>query len=338
MNKALASVARRLVTAPPDSRLGRLAGQLRAAVREEAIAAGNEKEFQDLTEHERMLADGVRVDAYAAAIRREIRVDDVVLDLGTGTGILSFMAARRAKKVYAVDHGEIIDVAKAVGGANGFSNIEYIRANSRDFSPPEPVDVILHEQIGDELFDENMVANIVDLRERVMRPGGRILPSQFELYLEPVRLHDDYSIPFIWQMNVHDIDFGVLKTGNNDASRKEDVRWVHRLEVDHFLCDPEPIYHLDLATAEVDQLPSVFHFEKTVTKPGRLDGLFLYFRVIFDDQTSLQTSPDVATSWHNRMFQVPSAELERGEKIEFHVDVPDVRTVREWTLTMLKPV
>ena len=99
------------------------------------------------------------------AIHRNVQAGDVVLDLGTGTGLLALMASRAgASKVYAVEHSDFIDVAREIAAHNGFTNIEFVRANSRDFTPPEPIDVVLHEQMGDELFNENMLENVLDLR------------------------------------------------------------------------------------------------------------------------------------------------------------------------------
>jgi protein arginine N-methyltransferase 1 len=40
--------------------------------------------------------------------------------------------------------------------------------------------VILHEQMGDYLFDEAMVTNVCDLRDRLLKRGGLILPSCFD--------------------------------------------------------------------------------------------------------------------------------------------------------------
>ena len=84
------------------------------------------------------------------------------------------MASRAgAAKVYAVEHSDVIELAREIGRRNGINNVEFVRANSREFTPPEPVDVLLHEQMGDELFNENMLDNVIDLRNRVLQPGGR---------------------------------------------------------------------------------------------------------------------------------------------------------------------
>ena len=134
----------------------------------------NEANFSGLSEHEEMLSDSVRVDAYHRAIARHVEPGDVVLDLGTGSGLLAFMASHAgARKVYAIEHSDFIDVAREIARHNGFTNIEFIQTNSREFRPPEPVDVLLHEQMGDELFNENLLENVLDLRDRSLRPPAR---------------------------------------------------------------------------------------------------------------------------------------------------------------------
>ena len=54
----------------------------------------NRQVFTDLVWHERMLADRPRIEAYRKGISGSVDADDVVIDLGTGTGILAAMAAK----------------------------------------------------------------------------------------------------------------------------------------------------------------------------------------------------------------------------------------------------
>jgi len=327
-----------LMRARPGTWSHRLADKLKQRATRFLTDAGNVGEFEDLSEHEKMLADRVRVDTYARGIRTHIRPGDVVVDLGTGTGILAMLAARVAKHVYALDHSAVIDVARHIARANGVTNVEFIRTNSRKFMPAEKVDVILYEQIGDELFDENMVENVSDLRDRILKPSGRIVPDQFELYLEPVKLSDPWSVPFAWQMQLHGIDFGCVRSlaqGSGGLPRRWDIRWMNPLEVDHLLCEPEPICRLDLSKARVADLPTSLEASRRVTRAGRLDGLMLYVKVIFDDQIWFDTSREtLAPSWGNRLFRFPVRELAVGDELRIRVRMPDVRIVKGWQIEL----
>lgn len=76
--------------------------------------------------------------------------DKVVLDVGTGTGILAIFACQAgAKKVYAVEASESAAMARLLVDANGYSDrIEVIQAKLEDVNLPEKVDIIISEPIG----------------------------------------------------------------------------------------------------------------------------------------------------------------------------------------------
>ncbi len=116
---------------------------------------------------------------------------------------MAILAARQGTKVYAIDHSDFIHVAEQIAKHNGIDNIQFLKMNSREFTCPEKADYILHEQIGDDLFDENMIVNLLDLKQRALKDNGVIFPGRFELFLEPVALKNDYPVPFIWETPVH---------------------------------------------------------------------------------------------------------------------------------------
>ena len=220
--------------------------------------------FTKLYEHERMLADKVRLDAYYDAIMKYVKEGDTVIDMGTGSGILAFFAALKAPKtIYAIDHANIIELAKLVYKNNNTGNIEFFKVKSKNFNISEKVDVIIQEQIGDYLFEENMIENIVDLRDKFLKVGGRIIPSKFELFVDPVKIKDEYHKPFIWEQNIRGIDYTFLRGALKEkAGRSHCYRGVAPYEVDYFLCNPEKVMSLDLEITNGSDTP------KTVNRSG----------------------------------------------------------------------
>ena len=182
----------------------------------------NRDTFSSIALHERMLADEVRLDAYHRAIAAHVKAGDTVLDVGTGSGVLAFFAAQRgAGKVYAIDHSEIIEVAKRVAEHNRITNVEFLELNSREFAPAEKLDHIVQEQIGWCLFEENMVATVVDLRNRVLKTGGRIIPNRFDLFIEPVQMGAVRSVGEIQWCRRHRQDLPHLVVDHLSESHRE---------------------------------------------------------------------------------------------------------------------
>ena len=285
----------------------------------------NGHDFAGLEAHEEMLSDSVRVEVYHRGIQRNVQAGDVVVDLGTGTGLLAFMASRAgANKVYAVEHSDFIDVAREIAAHNGFTNIEFVRANSRDFTPPEPVDVVLHEQMGDELFNENMLANVLDLRDRALAPSGRILPARFRLFIEPVSIRQEMRIRRFWNIDLPDgIDLSAIRhspvAARFDAGRNEHF-WLRPHSVESTIGEPQPIIEFDLNTLEsLESLPTRHIVERTASADAIVDGCCVWFEACFDDDTLLSTSPlGPVTSWGNRVFRLDQ-EIGRGETLRLEV-------------------
>ncbi len=300
----------------------------------------NETSFGGIAHHEEMLSDRVRVDAYHRAIHRNVRPGDVVVDLGAGTGLLSFMASRAgAAKVYAIEHSDLIEVAREIGRLNGFTNVEFVRANSREFVAREPIDVILHEQMGDELFNENLLDNVIDARNRLLAPHGRILPSRFRLFVEPLSLRSDMRVRRLHNIDLPDgIDLRPMEhaaiTAAFSADRFEQF-WARPGSVAATIGRPEPLVEFDLATLDAaDSLPRRHLIERTATEDAVVDGVGVWFEAVFDDETTLTTSPLAPiTSWGNRVFRL-DREIERGETLRLSVDLGVLVDPDSWSVVV----
>jgi protein arginine N-methyltransferase 1 len=295
----------------------------------------NRRMFAGFHEQERMLADRPRMAFYQAAIDRRIRPGDRVIDLGTGTGILAALAARRgAAHVYAIDHSAILKHARILAAANHVANVEFVAAHSTEFTTAERVDVIVHEQMGDGLFDEAMVANVTDLRDRLLKPGGRIVPSAFDFYCEPIKVNDARLVPFIWELNVLGYDYSSL-----EWSRPQESGYYHLVSsdqslIEHFLGEPAPALSIDLQTLREADLPRELRFTRTVVNAGRCDGFAVFFRARVDDDLALSSSPldpGRAPHWGFRILRTGREIFARGDILDIRLAVgrwPDLDTWR----------
>lgn len=134
--------------------------------------------------HRSMLADAVRNDAYARAIRETVRPGDVVLDIGAGSGLLAMMAAQAgAGRVVACEaNPALAATARRIVELNGFADrIEIVAEKStalgRSGALAEGADVIVSEIFSHTLLDEGAIESLNDGMKRLVRPGARIIPA-----------------------------------------------------------------------------------------------------------------------------------------------------------------
>lgn len=303
----------------------------------------NAREFANVFCHEAMLADKVRVDAYREGIRRGVKKGDVVVDIGAGSGILSFLAARSAQKVYAIEHADVIDMARRIGADNGIGNVEFIARNSRDVTLPCRADVIVHEQIGGENpLSENMIANLLDARRRLLKPGGRIIPNRFDIFIEPIQLKDEYAVELLWEMNIADIDFRSTAPARRPMSGEQvtshERRTISVAMVEQCLCDPQPILSFDLETMEESDIPNRLRYRNIAARDGRIDGLCIYFKASFADDLAIETAPTgPVTSWAMLMYRLERTYVARGEAVEYDLEMGSILNDCSWSFTWLRP-
>ncbi|XP_027366248.1 probable protein arginine N-methyltransferase 6 isoform X2 [Abrus precatorius] len=213
--------------------------------------------------HEEMIKDRVRTDAYKNAImhHKDFIKNKVVLDVGCGTGILSiFCAQAGAKRVYAVEASSIA---------------------LQDAEIKEKVDVIISEWMGYMLVYESMLGSVITARDRWLKPGGLILPSNARLYMAPFTHTKRYHESVDFWRNVYGIDMSALLPLAKQGEFEEPS--VETITGENVLTSPRTVKYVNCYSITIPELKCIttrFKFNSLVKAP--LHGFAFWFEVEFD--------------------------------------------------------
>lgn len=251
--------------------------------------------MQGVQDYVRLLSDRVRVETFRAAIERTVRPGDVVADVGAGTGLLAFYAARAgAARCYAIERRPFAAAAaKRFLAVNGVANrVTVLTGTAEDVILPEPVDVVVCEMVGQIGFDEAIYEVLQVFCGRFLRQGGRIVPLRLKSFLVPVRWNP--AQPEIWINDFHAPDFALPEDFGPFPNPPMSLVPAAPIELGPRVVLEE----IGLADPSV-QRPDKIAFDLPITVGGPIDALVGGFEVTLTADITLSSLPAHAgTSWH----------------------------------------
>ncbi|KAL5493356.1 hypothetical protein EMCRGX_G014525 [Ephydatia muelleri] len=192
--------------------------------------------------HFLMLNDLSRNMAYANAVDRAVsrRPDCCVLDIGSGTGILSMMAARSgAKMVSACDFNEtLFSLSRDIVAANGFEGrVNIIHALSTSLTVPRDIlnraDLVVTEIVDAGLLGEYIVPTLRHawkelLLPRIPRPagveasvcgrGGRVIPRGATVYAVAIECPEIRRQSRLLSSHISGLDLSSVEVEGSDKT------------------------------------------------------------------------------------------------------------------------
>jgi histone-arginine methyltransferase CARM1 len=274
-----------------------------------------------------MLLDRQRTGAYHRGITRNASdfAGKTVLDVGTGSGILSLFAAQAgARKVYAVDENAP-ECARTLVDTNHLAGrIEVIQARLDDLKLDEKVDVIVSEPWGFFLFHERMVEAFLVARDRFLKPGGRLFPGTARVFLAPFSDSELYSartsaLSFWSQADFYGVDLRAMTSHAADE--------IFAMPALGYV-DPKSLVArpatraFDFEQMPLDELARItLPFAFTAERAALVHGLAGWFDVAFEGSTErvvLSTAPDTfETHWSQlRFILLEPLSVRPGQKFE----------------------
>jgi len=130
-----------------------------------------------------MVTDHSRHAAYEEAFRRAIKPGDLVLDIGSGTGLFALIAARLGARVVTCDANPV--VARTVGeivAKNGYSDrIKVVPKQSSDLQIgvdlERPADAIIWDNLANNVISAGALSTFENAVKRLGVAGARVVPA-----------------------------------------------------------------------------------------------------------------------------------------------------------------
>jgi tetratricopeptide (TPR) repeat protein len=268
--------------------------------------------------HVPMMNEDARNRPYLEALQAVVAEDQLVLEIGTGSGLLAMMAAKAgAKQVVTCEAVRLVaETAKGIVEANGLAGRVTVLAKpsymldvGKDL--PRQADILVHEIFSSELLGEHVLPALEDAKARLLKPGGRILPGKASLMIALVggealgtELHVEQA-------------FGFDLRGFNAINPRK--RPIHREDLPRVLLgDPVEAFRFDFE-AQATFPPEKKRIELRATQAGRCWGVIQWIRFEFLPGIFFENSPVAprpVASWQHTVyrFDVP-ADLAEGDVV-----------------------
>jgi protein arginine N-methyltransferase 1 len=260
----------------------------------------------------RMISDSARFDAYAKAISRCVRPGSVVAEIGCGPAVLALLACRAgAKRVYAIEIDDIIDVARQVAAANGFAErIQFFQNDSRKVELPEQVDVIVSDIRGALPLFNGALSSLQDAKKRFLTPNGVMIPRRDVVKAAITECEEIYSeLVAPWSTCVPGTELSIL--------RRLELNTVHgvRIKSEQLMSAPQELCTLDYMGDPGPNASAELAFR--ASRSGTAHGICMWFETELCDDIGFSSGPRSPTIIYGQLF-LPWLEpvvIEEGQEI-----------------------
>lgn len=251
----------------------------------------------DLISYGNMIQCEPRMSAYATALRGAITPGCTVIDIGAGPGLFSILACQYgAGKVIAIEPDPSIKLLHDFARDNGFSDrIEIVEGVSTAYRPQVKANVIVSDLRGGLPLYESHVHTIGDARERLLAPGGILIPARDHIRVAAVESLETYArFDEPWRSNAYDVDLSAASRFVINSQSQVD------LTEEVLLGTPQHVATLDYRTIAECNLRSAVALP--IERAGQVHGLLLWFDAELADGVTYSNAPGQPPQVYRQIF------------------------------------
>ena len=268
--------------------------------------------------HFPMMNDHQRNEAYEAAIRRAVTPGSLVLDIGTGAGLLSMMAARAgARHVVTCEMtGPVAAKARQIVARNGLQDRITVH-NKRSQALvvgtdlPERADVLVSEIFDSDLLSEGVLPSVEDAHARLIKPNAKIIPQAASAMVALVGGEQ------------------LRRMVNVDQAAGFDIGLFNEFMPERFVFDGQR-FTFDWLSEPIAALSFDFRrpryphehrmIEVKASRSGLCLGVVQWLRIELDDVSTFENRPDTppefTSGWLHSLYSfAPPVEIKAGQTV-----------------------
>jgi predicted RNA methylase/Flp pilus assembly protein TadD len=268
--------------------------------------------------HFPMMNDHRRNEAYEAAIRRAVTPNSLVLDIGTGAGLLSMMAARAGARHVVTCEMTTPVAAKArqIVARNGVQDrITVHNKRSQQLvvgaDLPEKADVLVSEIFDSDLLSEGVLQSLEDAHARLVKPGATIIPRAASAMVALVGGEQLRRMVYVDQAAGFDV--GAF----NEFMPERFVFDGQRFKFD-WMSEPIPALTFDFHRTRYPHEHRMT--EVKANRSGLCLGVVQWLRIELDETTTFENRPDTppefTSGWMHSLYTfAPPVEVKAGQTV-----------------------